>query len=148
MSRRAFRLAAILRLRQAQEKQAAGELARANALLAQADARVTSSARSHASHSLTPGHGKAFLASVAARAALNVAAHDAVVERELAATDVENAGSAWRDARRSTKSLEHLEDKHAQQVREADFAHEQKTLDDLSGRGRPTGPAEAQEDDQ
>ena len=139
MSRRTFRLAAILRLRQSQEKQAAGQLARANDLLSSAEANVVSSSHRHAAHALQSGSGIAFLASVAARAALNATAQDALVERQLAATDVENATSGWRDARRSTKSLEHLQERHDRVEREAEAAHEQKALDGLAGRSSANG---------
>lgn len=145
MSKRSFRLAAVLRIRRAQEQQAAGALARAGALLEQADEQAAGARAAHATHNLSSGEGKAFLASVAARAALNVAAQDAEVERELAQRGVDSATDEWRAARRTTRSLEHLQTKHDEAARRADARREQKTLDDFR-TGAPGSPVSGQGD--
>lgn len=146
MSRRTFRLAAILRIRRAQEQQAAGALARAGALLAEADSAVAAAHTAHVTHSLEQGEGRAFMASVAARAALNVAAQDAEVERQLARAGVDAARDEWLAARRVTRSLEHLETKHRHAVKQDMTEQEQKTLDDF--RTTPVGAPAWEERDE
>lgn len=134
MRPRAFRLASLLRLRQTEESQAAGELARANSALAQARASQREAQQAMIHHRLGDGSSTGFMAAVAARTALTSAYLDTLVDTEHAERSVEGAQETWRETRRRAKALEHLEQGHRESVAAADARSEQARIDELSSR--------------
>jgi flagellar FliJ protein len=138
--RAAFRLQPVLELRRTQERaaaQAAAQAANAAADAAQqAGERETALVGAHPPESATPG---AFVASMAL---LRLAAEDASAQRSLATASAEQAElvrQQWTAAAQRTKALERLRDRHAEAIRLADQAAEERAVDDLvTGRaGRP-----------
>jgi flagellar FliJ protein len=141
MGKRAgFRLQPVLELRRTQERAAAQAAAQAaNAAAAadrQAGERETALVGAHPPESASPG---VFVASMAL---LRLAAEDASAQRSLAIASAEQAElvrQQWTAAAQKTKALERLKDRHAEAIRLADQAAEERAVDDLvTGRaGRP-----------
>ncbi len=136
-----FRLASLLRLRKAQQDQAAAELAFAARMRLRASERTVSRRDALGAHR-TPAacSSIAWTASVAARAALTTAsieARTAEIEAEVMASD---AMAEWHDSRRRTSALEHLESRHAEALVREQRRSEQLRLDEhtaaITGRGR------------
>lgn len=144
MSARAFRLASLLRLRRAQEDQAAAELARAAALRLAASERAERRQAELAGHRV-PGEctPTAWTASVAARAALVVVSRQADADREEAALSEDGATRTWRETRRSTAALEHLEERHAERVARQDLRDEQLRIDEHTAATAPRTSGES-----
>jgi flagellar FliJ protein len=139
--RAAFRLQPVLELRRTQERAAAQAAAEAANAAAEADRRATEReevlAAARPPASATPG---VFLASMAL---LRVAAEDASAQRALATATAEQAElvrARWTAAAQRTKGLERLKDRHAEAIRLADQAAEERAVDDLvtgrAGRAR------------
>jgi len=128
---RAFRLAALLRLRRAQEDQAAAELARAAAERLQASERADRQRRQLAEHR-TPdtGTSNAWMASVAARAALSAASRQADADVADADDRVEEATEVWKGARRNERALERLEQRHDENLATEQTRREQLAIDE------------------
>lgn len=140
MSRRAFRLASLLRLRRAQEDQAAAELARAAAERLQASERADRQRRMLAEHR-TPDKGTsdAWMASVAARAALSAASRQAEAAVLDADQHVEHATAVWQGARRDERAMERLEQRHDERVAVERARREQLEIDEHAGRSHSRG---------
>ncbi|NYJ06331.1 flagellar export protein FliJ [Petropleomorpha daqingensis] len=146
--RAAFRLQPVLELRRTQERAAAQAAAQAANAAAEADRhateRETALVGAHPPVSSTAG---AFRASMAL---LRVAAEDAAAQRSLATASAEQAElvrQQWTAAAQRTKALERLKDRHAEAIRLADQAAEERAVDDLvTGRaGRPRAGSAAEE---
>lgn len=150
MSSRAFRLASLLRLRRAQEDQASAELARAAAERLKASERADRQRQDLGSHRTPAACSPAgWTASVAARAALSAASRQAAVDVEQASARVDAATEAWRGRRRETKALEHLEQRHREQITQQLLKEEQLRIDEHTSatrRQHPTGSSDGQED--
>ena len=141
MGKRAgFRLQPVLELRRTQERAAAQAAASAANAAADADRhateRETALVGGHPPASASPG---VFVASMAL---LRLAAEDASAQRSLATASAEQAElvrAQWTAAAQRTKALERLKDRHAEAIRLADQAAEERAVDDLvTGRaGRP-----------
>jgi flagellar FliJ protein len=138
--RAAFRLQPVLELRRTQEKAAAQAAAEAANAAAEADRRATEREDAVAAARLpaaaSPG---AFLAAVTLQ---RLAAEDAAAQRALATATAEQAElvrAQWTTAAQRTKALERLRDRHAEAIRLADQAAEEKAVDDLvTGRAGRT----------
>jgi flagellar export protein FliJ len=138
--RAAFRLQPVLELRRTQERAAAQAAAQAANAAADADRRATERETAlvgaHPPGSASPG---VFVASMAM---LRLAAEDASAQRSLAIASAEQSELVrrqWTAAAQKTKALERLKDRHAEAIRLADQAAEERAVDDLvTGRaGRP-----------
>jgi flagellar FliJ protein len=138
--RAAFRLQPVLELRRTQERAAAQAAAQAANAAADADRRATERETAlvgaHPPESASPG---VFVASMAM---LRLAAEDASAQRSLAIASAEQSELVrrqWTAAAQKTKALERLKDRHAEAIRLADQAAEERAVDDLvTGRaGRP-----------
>jgi flagellar protein FliJ len=143
---RTFPLAGLLRLRHAQQDQAAAELADANERLRDAaDARVA--ARRTLEDTATDVPDAATLSAVAAaRAATRgmLEELDAVAKsRRLAAAEAQDA---YNRARRQALGLEKLEEQHTARVTAEDLRVEQLALDEIAGR-RPSSAPDATDTD-
>ncbi|MFP5346370.1 MAG: flagellar FliJ family protein [Actinomycetes bacterium] len=142
MSKRAFRLASLLRLRRAQEDQASAELARAAAERLKASERADRQRQELASHRTPAACSPAgWTASIAARAALSAATRQAAVDVEQASARVDVATEAWRVRRRETKALEHLEQRHREQTTQQLLEEEQLRIDEHTSAIRRQHPA-------
>jgi flagellar FliJ protein len=140
MKRRAFRLASLLRVRRAQEDQAAAELARAAAERLQASQRAERQRRQLAEHR-TPeaATSNEWMASVAARAALSAASRQADAVVTDADDRVSQATAVWQQARRDERTLERLEQRHDEQVAAEQARREQLTIDEHAVRRHSRG---------
>lgn len=137
MSKRAFRLASLLRLRRAQEDQASVELARAAADRLRASERADRQRHELSGHRTPAACSPAgWTASIAARAALSAATRQAAVDVEQATVRVDSASAAWRARRGETKALEHLEQRHREQVTEQLLRQEQLRIDEHTSATR------------
>jgi flagellar FliJ protein len=140
MNRRTFRLASLLRVRRAQEDQAAAELARAAAERLQASQRAERQRRQLAEHR-TPESATSneWMASVAARAALSAASRQADAVVVDADQRVDDATSVWRSARRDERALERLEQRHGEGVVKEQARREQRAIDEHAGQRHSDG---------
>lgn len=144
---RSFRLASLLRLRSAQEDQAAAALAREAAARLAASQVVRGRQHGLAGHRLPDqGTNVEWTASVAARAALSSAHRDAVDTFALAQERVSEAESTWGEARQRTRSLEHLAEVHAAAAAKEGARREQLALDEHASRAVSRRPAVARAD--
>lgn len=139
MTDRRFRLAGLLRLRRLQEDQVAAALARANADEQAARRRVERAQESVASSTLPASASAAtYQAAVAGRAALVGLAQESRIAALDAVQRVHDVQADWADARRRTRVLDKLAERHADVVRREDLADEQKVLDESAARIRRT----------
>ncbi len=134
---RAFRLAGLLRLRSLAEEQAAAELA------GRTRGRDAALARSRATeHALGDATFPAATDSVgvqavvASRLALSALLVDQRARVAVLQEAVEQADTAWAEARTRTRTLEKLQDKHEVAVRAEEQRAEQLVLDEVAGRRR------------
>jgi flagellar protein FliJ len=141
MTRR-FRLASVLRARQAQEDAARGAVLRARA-----EANKAADEHTHLEHalserdSLDQAHSIAFVAAAAARQAL---AAEIAAARSAAATayaKVDERMEELTDASVRRRSVEKMAERHAEGVRKKDQQAGQHQLDELAGsrHGNPGG---------
>ena len=140
---RAFSLLGLLRLRHAQQDQAAGRLAEANDRLRDAADR-----RLAAKRTLDDGPAQvtdaAMLSAIAASRASSramLAELDAVAARRRAEAD--EAQTAFEAARRAASGLEKLEAAHAVEAAAEDLRTEQAALDEIAGQSWRVRQAEA-----
>jgi len=138
--RAAFRLQPVLELRRTQERAAAQAAAQAANAATAADHAATE--RESALVGARPPASATSGVFVASMALLRVAAEDAAAQRSLATASAEQAElvrAQWTAAAQRTKALERLRDRHAEAIRLADQAAEERAVDDLvTGRaGRP-----------
>jgi flagellar FliJ protein len=142
MGKRAtFRLEPVLELRRTQERAAAQAAAQAATAAADADRFATE--RETALVGARPPASTTSGAFVASMALLRISAEDAAAQRSLATASAEQAElvrARWTAAAQRTKGLERLKDRHAEAIRLADQAAEERAVDDLvTGRaGRPS----------
>jgi len=147
--RAAFRLQPVLELRRSQEQAAALAAAQAAQTAAEADRRATERETAVAGARLpassAPG---SFLAAVTLQ---RLAAQDAAAQRSLATASAEQAElvrAQWTAAAQRTKALERLKERHAETIRLAEQAAEERAVDDLvTGRAgrRSTGSVPPEE---
>ena len=145
MGKRAgFRLQPVLELRRMQEKAAAQAAADAASTAAEADRRARE--REEALTGAAPPASAPAGVFLASMALLRLAAEDASAQRSLATASAEQAElvrAQWTAAAQRTKGLERLRDRHAETIRLADQAAEERAVDDLvTGRA---GRASARE---
>lgn len=139
---RPFPLANLLRLRQLQEEQAAADLARANAERARAQARRRDTEEMLAGSAMpTDADPLTWRAAVAARASLGSLTTEAVAALEARRVAAEAAGTGWAAARRDSRALEILADRHAVEQRKEDERVEQLALDETSLRRTAPSPS-------
>jgi flagellar FliJ protein len=141
MGKRAgFRLQPVLELRRMQEKAAAQAAADAASSAAEADRRARE--REDALVGAAPPTSATAGVFLASMALLRVAAEDASAQRSLAIASAEQAElvrAQWTAAAQRTKGLERLRDRHAEAIRLADQAAEERAVDDLvTGRAGRT----------
>jgi flagellar protein FliJ len=130
--RAAFRLQPVLELRRTQERAAAQAAAQAANAAADADRHATE--RETALVGASPPVSAPPGAFVASMALLRLAAEDASAQRSLATASAEQAElvrAQWTAAAQRTKALERLRDRHAEAIRLADQAAEERAVDDL-----------------
>jgi flagellar export protein FliJ len=142
--RAAFRLQPVLELRRTQERAAAQAAASAANAAADADRHATE--RETALVGAAPPASADAGVFVASMALLRLAAEDASAQRSLATATAEQAElvrAQWTAAAQRTKGLERLKDRHAEAIRLADQAAEERAVDDLvTGRAGRPAPAE------
>jgi flagellar FliJ protein len=142
--RAAFRLQPVLALRRPQERPAAQAAASAANAAADADRHATE--RETALVGAAPPASADAGVFVASMALLRLAAEDASAQRSLATATAEQAElvrAQWTAAAQRTKGLERLKDRHAEAIRLADQAAEERAVDDLvTGRAGRPAPAE------
>ncbi|MEN0104438.1 MAG: flagellar export protein FliJ [Curtobacterium sp.] len=135
MARR-FPLAGLLRLRHAEQDQAAAVLAAANERVRDAaDARIAARRNLSDQEAAMPIEDAATLSAVAAaRAATRgmLEELDAVVQHRRA--DADAAQGSYNAARRAALGLEKLETQHDSRVAAEDLRTEQTTLDEIAAR--------------
>lgn len=129
---RTFRLAGLLRFRQAQEEQAAAALARANTRRKEHQDSVGAARGTLTGVPTDPGSATALRASAASRAAarsmlLELTALSASVEEEAAAAAEELIA-----AKKTATSLEKLAGRHEQHQHQQQLREEQLFLDELA----------------
>lgn len=133
---RAFRLAGLLRLRESQEAQAAGNLATANAGLREGTERVDRLRTRAESAPVDADSAQALQAVAAVRASTRgmLIELDGLVES--LADEAEAARDTYRLARRDALVLEKLGERHHAALEAADLAREQAALDEVASRAR------------
>lgn len=131
-----FRLAGLLRVREAQERIAAQQLSQATAerVHAQLAHERTVADLAQAGSEITDA--RTLMAMAAARAAGRSALSELRALVELRSDEEAQARAAHVDARRQTKALERLESAHRAQTAKARLDAEQKALDEAAARVR------------
>src|SRR5437660_12608336 len=131
--KRGFRLASVLRARQAQEDAARGEVLRARQVAAQAAATPEARDQNLTGHQMPNADtARALVAALTARQAM--AASLAVAQQLAVAAEAkvaEQAGELTEAARRR-RTVEKLAERHAEQSRRRDQHADQRTLDELA----------------
>lgn len=127
-----FPLAGLLRIRDAQERQAAETLSRANADVAQAEADERSVVAALADISGEIDDAATLMAMAAARAAGRSALGDLQALLEMRRVEAEDARAAHIEARREVKGLERLETAHLVAASRAQQRAEQGVLDEIA----------------
>ncbi|WP_157767599.1 MULTISPECIES: cell envelope biogenesis protein TolA [Actinosynnema] len=136
------RLAAVLRARRAQEDMARGDVARANAAVAQASAGVARREEQLDGWSGPEGGDPtAYLASVAAGRAMAQALGAAEQARREAEDAATGRQDVLREAATRRRTVEKLTERAADQARKDELAAAQRVVDDLWG-GRTGGGQE------
>ncbi|WP_129339911.1 flagellar FliJ family protein [Cellulomonas endophytica] len=141
---RRFSLAALLKLRTTVEERAAGELAGARRVRLAAAAEVdrtrdelAATGLGHVSevHVLSSGTDpRMWQATVAGRAALGSLLAERRMALVAARDEEERASAVWTRARRDTRAIERLEERHTEAVRAAELHAEQTALDEVAGQ--------------
>jgi len=134
-----FRLAGLLRFRQAQEEQAAAALAQANVRHKEQVARVNEVRGTLAAAPTDPGSAAALRASAAARSAARSMLLELHALSVSTAADAATAQEKLMAAKKSAASLEKLEEKHDADRHLVLLRDEQVFLDELAAT-RATGP--------
>ena len=134
------RLASLLRLRRLQEDRAAGELARATARRDEAGRQVVQTREALAGvRPPDAASADVWTARVAARGALGAAFVDARQLAELVEGERQATHRGWQDARRATRTVEHLDDKAREQEEREELRAAQAELDEHAQRRRDRG---------
>lgn len=131
-----FRLAGLLRFRQAQEDQAAAALARANSRHQAHEDRVDRVRSALTGTPLDPGSAAALRASAAARSSARSMLLELHGVGQTMATDVAAARSELVAARKTAASLEKLSEKHLLEEQHNLLHADQMFLDELSSTRR------------
>lgn len=130
--RQAFRLAPVLRVRQAAERAASVAHAEAESAAREAERRAEELAGALHTRAVTGSHSaQTFLAAVVASQA---AAADVSAARSTAQASAEHAEllrARWTAAAQETKALEKLRDRHELALKHAEDAAETRAVDDL-----------------
>ncbi|WP_018685603.1 hypothetical protein [Actinokineospora enzanensis] len=131
------RLASVLRARKAQEDIARGEVARANARLADAG-ELTVERAGAMERWAVPRNGDAagYLAAVAAGRALASALYEARTQEDAAREISETEVDKLREAARRRRSVEKLVERGVEERRVKDLAAEQRAADEVGSRRR------------
>jgi flagellar protein FliJ len=139
MTRR-FRLATVLRARQAQEKVAKAAVLRARAAAAAATERHAEQESALAARPTVDGGAATwYVAALAARQALAGEVSAAAGLAERTAEQLAEQTTELIDAAIRRRSMETLADRHAAAVQEAELAAGQRVLDEVATNRRPTG---------
>ncbi|MGY1772924.1 flagellar export protein FliJ [Blastococcus sp. SYSU D00813] len=150
--RQAFRLAPVLRVRDAAEKAASRAYADAESAARAAERRAEELAGALPARAVTGTHTRdGFLAAMVASRA---AAADVAAARSTAQASAEHAEllrARWTAAAQETKALEKLRDRHELALRHAEDAAETRAVDDLvtgrwSARTEPGRPEHREEE--
>ncbi|WP_409332258.1 flagellar export protein FliJ [Trujillonella humicola] len=150
--RQAFRLAPVLRVRDAAEQAASRAYADAESAARAAERRAEELAGELPARAITGTHTRAgFLAAMVASRA---AAADVAAARSTAQASAEHAQllrARWTAAAQETRALAKLRDRHELAVRHAEDAAESRAVDDLvtgrySARGGPGTTGRGEED--
>ena len=145
--RQAFRLAPVLRVREATERAAQLAYAEADGSAREAARRADELAAALHTRAVTGAHSSAgFLAAMVASRA---AAADVAAARSTAQASAEHAEllrARWTAAAQETKALEKLRDRHELALRHAEDAAETRAVDDLV-TGRYSAPDERGEEE-
>lgn len=135
MSRR-FPLAGLLRVRTLAEDRAAAALADAHRRRRLAQESTTrAAARLRGAALDQDADALAWQAAVAARAALSGLLVETEEAQTAADADVARATDAWSAARRATRAVDRLAERHHEAVVQEELRDEQKVLDEIAGRG-------------
>lgn len=132
-----FSLAALLRLKRLREDQAAFEVGRARSRASELAAERHQLIDRLSDHGHDARDVRAIAAISAARASTSVALADLEALRLTVERSLEAAAAVHRAARRDTRVLEKLEERHAELARIEELRAEQTVLDELAGRTRP-----------
>lgn len=132
-----FRLAGLLRFRQAQEDQAAAALARANSRHQAHEDRVDRVRSALTGAPSDPGSAAALRASAAARSSARSMLLELHGLGEAAAADVAAAGVELVAARKTAASLEKLAEKHLVEEQRSFLHADQLFLDELASARHP-----------
>ena len=132
----AFSLASLLRLKRLREDQAAFEVGRARSRASELAAERHQLIDRLSDHGHDARDVRAISAISAARASTSVALADLEALRITSERTLEAAESAHQAARRDTRVLEKLEERHAETVRAEELRAEQAALDELAARAR------------
>lgn len=127
-----FPLAGLLRVRDAQERIAAEQLARSTAARARAEGAEQEAVTSLSEISAQIDDAPTLLAMAAARAAGRSALADLRSMTEMRRAEEAEAKAAHVDARREVKGLERLEGAHAADSRARELHAEQSALDEIA----------------
>ncbi|GIG27659.1 flagellar export protein FliJ [Cellulomonas marina] len=147
MAARTFSLAGLLRLRGMAEDRAAGRLAQTRAVRGAAATQLARAESDLAASGMPDGADvRLWQAGVAGRAALGALLGERRVQLVAADDEVAVAQEAWTLARRETRAVERLAERHAEQVRAEDLRAEQLVLDEIAGRA-PAGGGTDRDDD-
>jgi flagellar FliJ protein len=133
---KAVGLAGLLRLRQIEREHAAGDLAAANRLVHEGNARVQR-ARAQLGDLRAEAVGSADLLAVAASRASSrsmLAELNALLEQR--ADEASTARDRLNEASRRSTGLEKLEARHDEEQRRVELSDEQRVLDELAARAR------------
>lgn len=134
---KSFRLAGLLRFRQAQEEQAAAALARANARRKEHEGRVGQTRDVLAATPSDPASAAALRASAAARSSARSMLLELHALTESTAQAAAQAQAELIAAKKSAASLENLEGKHQVEQHEFLLRDEQLFLDELASSRAP-----------
>ncbi|WP_432572510.1 flagellar export protein FliJ [Kineococcus sp. SYSU DK005] len=121
---------ALLKLRKAQQEEAKGTLATANAVLRREQQRAARVRRELGDAHLSDETMAAWTASVARRAALVADLEAARALTERLEMDVTAKQASWARARRAERSLERVVERHELAQEQAALAADQRALDD------------------
>lgn len=127
-----FPLAGLLRVRGVQERAAAGDLSRARAEAAAAEAAETRAVTSLADIATAIDDPATMLAMAAARSAGHAALADLRLLAQMRRDEAAAAEAAHVQARRALKGLERLEDTHLSRAAEERLRTEQSALDEIA----------------
>ena len=131
-----FRLAGLLRLRQLEQDEAAGDLAAANARVAETAHRQAKARTDLETTGSEPTSPETLAAIAASRAAARMLLADLETLERTRRESAEQAQAAFSTARARSIGLEKLEAKHTVREAAADLRAEQLFLDELTSSAR------------